>query len=246
MTSQAESNPRHANAQQLLQEYAAALWERIPTNASSVEPMRAAAALHRGQAPSEPVAAVAPAAPVPADASRPRASAGAPKRERPAHEELGLGALGRSWPAGREDAIDRLADLVAAFDSILGPLRPADAIERRAVEQLLDRRDEAVELISVRLYLCCRAIGVPVDVVEQGAQELAGWLGRRLYGSERLVFAPRRGRFIEGEQQLEVRESGPTVEELVVRGVSFGVRREDGSIVRRACVEREPRSGGEP
>ena len=244
MSPETHSSSQSAQASQLLREYAASLWARIPSSGSSTDPLRAAQAHHRAQSPEES-AALKPPRPS-SDPVRAGNSAGASVRARPAHDALGLGALARAWPPGGEDAIDRLADLVAAVDSLWGPMRPADALERRAVEQLLDRRDEIVELVSIRLYLGCRAIGLAVDPVEQGAQELAAWLGRRLYGSERMVFAAKRGRFIEGEQQLEVREGVAAVEDLVVRGLSFGIRRADGSIARRACVEREPKSGGAP
>jgi pSer/pThr/pTyr-binding forkhead associated (FHA) protein len=91
-------------------------------------------------------------------------------------------------------------------------------------------------------------LGVDVgdDVVEEGAQELAAWLGERLYGSSKTVFAPKRGRFIEDSQELAETSVPGARQAAGVRGLAFGVRREGGSILRRSLVERIPPGGAQP
>jgi hypothetical protein len=224
-----------------LRQYAAALWARIP----AVDPAAALAA-QRARPPAAggpqregpPVAVEAPAravTPVPSFAGR---------RQRPDHVVLGLGAVARGWPPARFESLDEFADLLRSADFVWGGTGAGSAHERAAREQLADRRDEAVRLVSVRFYSLCRACGVDDDLVEEGGQELAGWIGERLYGSSKRVFAPKRGRFVEESQELAASESGAGSQSAGVRGLAFGVRREGGSVARRALVERIPSGGG--
>jgi hypothetical protein len=168
------------------------------------------------------------------------------RRERPDHAVLGLSTLSRSWPPARLAVLDELADLLHCADFIWGRADAGSPHERAARGQLSDRRDEAVRLLSVRFYVACRASGVDDDVVEEGAQELAAWLGERLYGSSKTVFAPKRGRFIEDSQELAATSVPAARQAAGVRGLAFGVRREGGSILRRALVERIPPGGAQP
>lgn len=225
-----------------LRQYAASLWARIPDG-----DLAAAAAAHRARGvpagsatPADASAHRMPSAPPMAPATQPGA------RQRPDHVVLGLGVLSKAWPPTQVEALDRFADFLLGIDVIWGRPGSGSALERAVRAPLADRRDEAVRLASVLFYSRCRSSGIDDDAIEEGAQELAGWLGERLYGSAKMVFAPKRGRFVEELQELVALDSGSPAHAAGIRGLSFGTRREGGAIARRALVERIPSGGASP
>lgn len=177
-----------------------------------------------------PVPAVV--APAPAPAAPPRALA-----------DVGLGALAAAWPARSEPALVRLASVVSGAGVLWAHAADEPEFISHRRESLQTRKLEAVEFVSALFYAECRREGISVDAIEEAAHELARWLGAHVLGSPMLVFAPRRGYFTDDECQL----SGvpvPAHQASVVHGLTFGIRREDGSVLRRAWVEQVPLAGG--